>query len=295
MSHDHSHAPANFDTRFRVGIGLNVAFIVIEVAFGIAAGSLALLADAGHNLTDVLGLGLAWGGAVLARREPTERRTYGMRRGTILAALSNALLLLITMVGITWEAIDRFGSHSTIQSWTIVWVAAAGVVLNGATAWLFQSGRKGDVNVRGAFTHMAADALVSLGVVIGGVVIALTGLAIIDPILSLIIVAVIAISTWGLLRDSVNLALDAVPEGIDLPEVERYLSELPGVEALHDLHIWPLSTTETALTAHLVKPDPTSDDELLDRVTSELHERFHIGHTTIQWERQECAAKENIV
>jgi len=284
-SHGHSHAPRTFDTAFIVGVALNLGFVVVEAVYGLIAGSMALLADAGHNLSDVLGLGLAWGAGVLARRLPTRRHTYGLRSSTILAALLNALLLMIAIGGIAWEAIRRFSVPEPVAGGTVAWVAGVGVVVNAVTAWMFLSGRKSDLNVRGAFLHMAADALVSVGVLVAGLLISSTGALWIDPMVSLVVVVVIGIGTWGLLKDSVNLALDAVPEGIDPVAVEEYLGGLPGITEVHDLHIWGMSTTETALTAHLVKPDPDGDDALLGRVCSELHDRFGIEHSTIQWER----------
>ena len=285
MAHDHSHAPADHNAAFAVGVALNVLFVVAEVIFGLLGDSLALLADAGHNLSDVLGLLLAWGAAYLAALPTSERRTYGWRRSSILAALANALLLMAAVGAIAWEAVRRFGDPGPVAGGTVIWVALLGTAVNGVTAWLFFAGRKGDLNIRGAFLHMAADAGVSLGVVAAGVVILLTGRAWIDPAVSLLIVAVILVGTWGLLRDSFNLAMDAVPPEIDATAVRRYLNDLPGVTAVHDLHIWPMSTTETALTAHLVKPDPAGDDDLLGRLCRELHERHEIGHVTIQWER----------
>ena len=302
MSHNHSHhehahpeKPKDFTTAFRYGILLNIIFVVVEAVYGLISGSLALLADAGHNLSDVLGLALAWGAAVLAKRPPTLRRTYGMRRGTIIAALLNAVLLLIAVGGIAWEAVRRFASPEPVEGWTIIIVAGIGVVINTLTALLFMSGRRHDLNIKGAFLHMAADALVSIGVVGGGIVIVLSGWYSIDPILSLLIVAVITWGTWSLLRESLNLALDAVPEGIDPEEIRTYLSGLPGITGVHDLHIWGMSTTETALTVHLEKPEPEGDDRLLKSIAHELHERFGIDHTTIQWEREGIGCEEGEV
>ena len=285
----HSHAPADFNKAFKVGIGLNIAFVLIEAIFGVLSGSLALLADAGHNLSDVLGLALAWGGAVLAQRSPTKNYTYGLRRTTILAALLNAMLLLVAIGGIAWEAINRIGVDTQVESWTVIWVAGVGVVINTFTAYLFMAGRKSDINIKGAYLHMAADALVSVGVVVGGIIIMNTGWMFIDPLISIAIVVVIAIGTWGLLRDSVKLSLDAVPDNIDPEAVRNYLQGLPGVEEVHDLHIWAMSTTQTALTAHIVKPDPASDDALLQRICTELHDTYSIEHPTIQFERDGCA------
>jgi cobalt-zinc-cadmium efflux system protein len=266
---------------------LNVSFIVIEVVFGISSHSLALLADAGHNLGDVLGLALAWIAVVLAQRPPTERHTYGLRRASILAALANAILLLLAVGAITWEALERLGRQNTVQGGVVMAVAAAGVVINAATALLFFAGRHDDLNVRSVFQHMAADAVIALGVVITGYAIARTGWTWLDPAGSLVISAVIVVGTWSLLRESLHLAMDAVPPGIDSGEVERMLAGLPGVEAVHDLHIWAMSTTEIALTAHLIKPEAAGDDALLERVGRELHDRFGIEHTTIQLERED--------
>ena len=295
-AHTHTHAPPNdFNTPFRIGILLNIAYVVLEAGFGLATGSLALIADAGHNLSDVLGLALAWGASLLAARPATVRRTFGMRRGTILAALLNGILLLVAVGGILWEALRRLISHGEghgLDGETVIWVAGAGVVINGITALLFMSGRKHDLNIRGAFLHMAADALVSIGVVAAGLVIIWTGWGPIDPILSIIIAIVITWSTWGLLRESFNLALDAVPQSVNLPAVEAYLRGLPEVTDLHHLHIWGVSTTETALTVHLQKPDPSGDDRLLRQIGHELKERFGIDHITVQWERENLSCKE---
>ena len=288
-AHEHTHATDAFGRAFAIGIVLNLAFVITEAIYGGIAHSLALLADAGHNLSDVLGLILAWTATVLVRRLPTRRRTYGMRRSSILAALINALLLLVAISVIAWEAIGRLQQPEPVASGIVMGVAAVGILINGATAWLFASGRKGDINIRGAFLHMAADAAVSLGVVLAALAMRYTGWFWLDPLLSLAIVIVIAAGTWGLLRDSVNLALDAVPQGIDPAEVESYLAGLPGVEAVHDLHIWGMSTTEAALTVHLVKPDAAIDDSLLARIKRDLHDKFGIDHTTIQFERGDAA------
>lgn len=284
MPHDHDHAPKSYGRAFAIGVGLNVTFVLIEAFYGYVAHSLALIADAGHNLGDVLGLLLAWGASILALRQPTPRRTYGLRRSSILAALINAIVLLIAIGGIAWEAIRRFGAPSSVEGGIVIWVAAIGIVINAVTAWLFMAGRKTDLNIRGAFLHMAADAGVSLGVVLAGVAILLTGWQWIDPTVSLIIVTVILVGTWGLLRDSVNLALDAVPKGIDIAKIHAYLAHLPGVTEVHDLHVWGMSTTETALTAHLVLPDVSAGDALLTRACTELREQFRIAHATLQME-----------
>jgi cobalt-zinc-cadmium efflux system protein len=279
------HLPATFGRAFAIGITLNIVYVVAQVLFGLAAHSLALLADAGHNLGDVMGLFLAWGASVLAQRRPTSRYTYGFRRSTILASLANAILLLVAVGGITWEAIRRFGQHEEVAGITVIWVAALGVVINGITALLFVAGRKGDLNIKGAFLHMAADAAVSAGVVLAGLVILISDWWWLDPIVSLLINAVIVWGTWGLLRDSLDMTMDAVPAGIDVPSVQDYLRSLPGISDFHHLHIWPLSTTETALTVHLVKPHPEGDDELIGTACRELSVRFRIDHATIQFER----------
>lgn len=247
--------------------------------------SLALLADAGHNLGDVLGLVLAWWASHLVKTPPTARRTYGLGRSSILAALANAVFLLVAVGGITWEAVRRFNDPAPVAGGTVIWVASVGIAVNLGSALLFMSGRKDDLNVKGAFLHMAADAAVSAGVVIAGILILYTGWHWLDPVTSLVINAVIVWGTWGLLRDATNLALDAVPAGIDPEKVKRHLAGLPGVVDVHHLHIWALSTTETALTVHLVKPDEKLDDALLARAETELREKFAIGHVTIQFER----------
>ncbi len=282
--HHHHHAPADHGRAFALAVALNVGFVVVEVVFGFFADSLALLADAGHNLGDVLGLLLAWGGAVLAGRAATTRRTYGLRRSSILAALANAVILLLAVGAIAAEAVQRLGGGATVAGGTVIAVALVGTVINTATALLFMSGRHHDLNIRGAFLHMAADAAVSVGVALSGALILLTGWQWLDPAVSLVIVLVIVVGAWGLLRESINLALDAVPAGIDAEAVMRYLAGLPSVVEVHDLHIWALSTTENALTAHLVRNVPACDDALLIRVERELHERFRIHHTTLQLE-----------
>lgn len=284
MGHNHSHAPAQYNKAFALGIILNLGFVIVEFVFGQLAHSMALVADAGHNLSDVLSLALAWGAAVLTRRKPTLERTYGLRRSSILAALTNAVILLIALGAIALEAIQRFTHPQPIATTTVIWVAMVGILINGSTALLFLSGRKADLNVRGAYLHMVADAAVSLGVVIAGLAIWKTGWLWIDPLTSLAIAAVIFVGTWNLLRDSVDLALDAVPKSIDIQEVRVYLENLPEVRELHDLHIWGMSTTEAALTAHLVLHDAQPSDAFLAKVTSDLHERFGIEHATLQTE-----------
>jgi cobalt-zinc-cadmium efflux system protein len=283
--HGHSHGPVSYTRAFAIGIALNLAFVAAETIYGLRANSLALLADAGHNFTDVLGLLLAWGAAVLSKRLPTLRRTYGVRRFSILAALGNAILLLIAICALAWEALGRFRHPEPVAPGIVMWVAAVGIAVNAITALMFASGRKGDVNIRGAFLHMAADAAVSATVVIAAIVIAVTGWVWVDPAVSLLVVVVIAFGTWGLLRESIDLALDAVPRGVSPETVEAYLRNLPGVGEVHDLHIWGMSTTEAALTAHLIKPDLIDDDAFLRAVCKELHDRFGIEHSTLQIER----------
>ncbi|MGE4481413.1 cation diffusion facilitator family transporter [Acidocella sp.] len=285
----HNHAPADYGRAFAIGLALNLCYVAGEAFYGIAGHSLALLADAGHNLSDVLGLAGAWGATLLGRRLPSARYTYGLRRATVLTALGNAVLLLLVTGGIAWEAWLRFFTPEHPGGGVMIVVAAIGILVNGFTALLFMSGRKNDLNVRGAFWHMAADALVSAGTVAAGAAILLTGWNWIDPLVSLVISAVIVAGTWSLLRDAVKLSLDAVPEGIDRREVEIYLRALPGVSALHDLHIWGLSTTDAALTVHLVRQDDAGAQALLPRIAEEIAERFGIGHVTIQVETQETA------
>jgi|SRR5262245_12238746 len=285
MAHGHEHGRPNYNRAFAVGVGLNLGFAVLEAGFGLWANSLALVADAGHNLSDVLGLLFAWGANYLAGRPPTARRTYGLRRSSVLAALLNAVLLLVAAGGIAWEAVRRLREPEPVAGLTVVGVAAAGVVVNTATALLFLSGRKRDLNIRGAFLHMAADAGVSVGVLGAGLVIRYTGWAWADPVTGLVVVAVIVAGTWGLFREALDLALDAVPAGIDPAAVEAYLASLPGIVAVHDLHVWAMSTTEVALSAHLVKPDGRLDDGLLGCVTENLQAKFGIAHATIQLEQ----------
>jgi len=282
--HNHAHGPANYDRAFAIGTVLNLGFVIIEAAFGLIANSMALLADAGHNLSDVLSLLLAWGAAWLTRRRPTSRHTYGFGSSSILASLTNAMLLLVAVGAIAVGAIGRLFNPEPVAEGTVIWVAAAGILVNGVTAWMFMRGRKGDINIRGAFMHMAADAGVSAGVVIAAIAIWKTGWYWLDPLASLAICVVIVIGSFDLLTESVRLAMAAVPGGVDRAGVESYLAGLPGVCAVHDLHIWAISTTETALTAHLVRPAQGPDDEFLRGVAAELKTRFRIGHCTIQIE-----------
>jgi cobalt-zinc-cadmium efflux system protein len=288
MSHHHhgdcQHHHVNYNRAFAIGVALNIAYVGVETAYGFAIGSLSLLADAGHNLSDVLGLLLAWSGHYLAQLKPTRRHTYGWRSFSILAALLNALLLLVAVGGIAWEAVHRLGDPANVPGMTVIWVAGIGVLVNGITAMLFMSGSQNDLNIRGAYLHMAADAAVSVGVVIGGVLIMTLGWHWVDPVGSLAIAVVILLGTWGLFRESLNLSLHGVPANIDAEEVESFLETLPEVQSVHDLHIWAMSTTENAMTAHLVVPQQ-EDDRFLHRVAKSLRDQFKIHHPTLQLER----------
>lgn len=300
MTHNHSHKPVNYNRAFTISVALNTAFVVIEAVYGILANSLALLADAGHNLSDVFGLLLAWGASLLARRLPTARRTFGLRRSSILAALLNAGFLLVVSGGIGWEAILRFREPTPVAGTTVIVVAAIGIAINTGSALMFLSGRKRDLNLQGAFLHLVADAAVSVGVVLGGIAIVLTGQLWFDPAVSLIVTLVIIVGTWRLFGQSLNLVMDAVPEGIEPLAVRSYLAELPGVAEVHDLHIWGISTSETALMAHLVMPDGHPGDVFLAQVVQGLHDRFSIEHTTLQIETGDSnfscpQAPENVV
>ncbi len=288
-NHGHEHGTGNYSRAFAIGIALNLGFVVVEATYGILAHSVALLADAGHNSSDVLSLVLAWGASVLSRRQPTRHYTYGLRGSSILVSLLNAILLLLTMGAIAWEAVQRFGHGAPIAGSTVIGVAIVGIIINTITALLFRSGRRNDLNLRGAFLHMAADAGVSAGVVLAGIAIVLTGWQWIDSVVSLIIVAVVVVGTWQLLKDSVKLALDAVPEGVEPLAVRTYLAERPGVNQVHDLHIWGMSTTETALTAHLVIPAGHPGDAFLAQTCKELHDHFGIEHATLQIELGDSA------
>jgi cobalt-zinc-cadmium efflux system protein len=288
MAHNHNHhhgCPPSFNRAFAIGVSLNVAFVALETVGGFWSQSMALLADAGHNLSDVLGLVLAWAAAYLCTLGPNERRTYGLRRTSILAALANGVILLLATGGIAWETLRRFANPAPVVGSTMMAVAIVGVVVNGTTAVMFLSGRHHDLNLRGAFLHMTADAAISLGVVVAGALVHWQGWPWVDPLASLLIVAAILAGTVGLLRDSINLALDAVPKGIDPTVVRDYLRQLPGISDVHDLHIWGMSTTETALTVHLVKPDGLIDDAFLAEVEHVLRDRFGIMHPTIQLEQ----------
>jgi cobalt-zinc-cadmium efflux system protein len=291
--HDHHHhaPPKDFNAAFALGTALNLGIVVLQAVYGLIAHSTALLADAGHNLSDVLSLVVAWGAAGLAKRPATARYTYGLRGSSIVAALFNAVFLLVVLGGIAWEAIQRFSEPVEVQGKIVMAVAAAGIVINGISAWLFASGREGDINVRGAFLHMLSDALVSFGVVCAGALIIFTGWTWLDPAVTLVIVGIIVYGTWGLLRDSWSMALAAVPRGIDPAKVRNYLGGLPGVSIIHDLHIWPMSTTETALTCHLVMPGGHPGDQFTMDIAHDLHEQFGIGHATVQVEVSEAQCK----
>jgi len=289
--HDHSHsghahgAPKNHGRTFLLAIALNISFVIIEFGYGFFANSTALMADAGHNLSDVLGLALAWGAAVLGKRAASSRYTYGLRSSSILAALANAMLLLVACGAIAWEAILRFSAPPVVAGITVSLVAVVGIAVNGISAWLFVKDSKTDLNIRGAYLHMAADAVVSLGVAIAGLVIMFTHWYWLDPTVSLVIVAVICVSTWGLLRASIQLALAAVPGNINVASVEEYLRNLDGVKDIHDLHIWGVSTTETALTVHLVMPEGYPGDVFMEEVVEALEHKFAINHATLQMEQ----------
>ena len=281
--HVHGHGSLNYGRAFAIGITVNLVYVAGEAVAGVLSGSLALLADASHNLGDVLSLSLSWGAAILSRRQPSSRFTYGLRSTSILAALANAIILLVVTGGIAWEAIRRLNHPAPVASGIVIAVAAVGIFVNGGTALLFASG-KSDLNVKSAFLHMAADAVVTAGVVAAGIVIWLTHWDWLDPAVSLVVSVVIIVGTWGLLKSAIGLALAAVPEGVDAAAVRSHLLALPGVTGLHDLHIWGMSTTETALTCHLVMPAGHPGDAVLTGVAQELHHRFGIQHATIQVE-----------
>ncbi|WP_281982773.1 cation diffusion facilitator family transporter [Azonexus hydrophilus] len=292
MSHDHSHGPGGFSKAFAVGIALNLVFVGVEAFYGWTSGSLALLADAGHNLGDVAGLVLAWGGALAGKLRATPRHTYGWKKGSILAAFANALLLLVAMGALGWEAVGRLTSSevpNSHQGSTIMAVAGVGILINAATALLFMRGRDTDLNIQGAFLHMAADALVSAGVVVAGALTLWMGWIWLDPVVSLLIAVLIVWGTWSLFKQSLHLLFDGVPDGIDPRAVHDYLANLEGVRAVRDLHIWALDTAQTAMTAHLVMPTWQQDDSFLRGIEDSLHERFEITHSTIQIVREPFA------
>jgi cobalt-zinc-cadmium efflux system protein len=294
-AHDHGHGhghghhhqvdPNGNRRAFALAISLNTMFVAIEFTYGFIANSTALMADAGHNLSDVLGLALAWGAAMLARRAPNRHYTYGLRSSSILAALGNALLLMVACGAIGWEAVLRFSEPAPVAGWTVSLVALVGVAVNGISAWLFMAGSKDDLNIRAAYQHMAADAAISLGVVVSGAAIMYTGWAWIDPAVSIVIVLLIVLSTWTLLRESLRMVLAAVPSNVDPHEVRQFLEDRPGVSDTHDLHIWSMSTTETALTAHLVMPEGYPGDQQIDDIVAHLKEKFAIHHCTLQVEQ----------
>jgi len=284
MGHDHNHEIKSYNKAFTIGISLNIIFVIIEAVYGVMADSLALIADAGHNLSDVVSLLLAWGAIHLAKKNPTLRRTYGLRKVTILASLTSAILLLIALGAIAWEAFGRFADPQPVDGMTVIVVAGIGVIINTVTALLFMEGQKDDLNIRAAYLHMAADAGVSVGVVIAGIAIMYTGWLWLDPVLSLLIVLVILVSTWGLLRDSINLSIDAVPNDVDVFDIKSYFLGLENVKEIHALHVWALSTTENALTVHLVCHTLPQNNTLLKEIEKYLHDTFDIEHLTIQFE-----------
>ncbi len=288
MHHHHQHAVPSSNKAFLIGATLNIIYVIIEATFGFLSNSLSLLADAGHNFSDVLVLLLAWGANILASTKPSKNHTYGYRRATILAALVSGVTLVITMALIAIESIQRLNSLVEPDSLTIIVVASIGIVVNFITAALFVTHKDDDLNVKGAFLHMIADGLVSVAVVIGGIVIYFTGWLLIDPLLSLLIIVVIMISAWGLIKDSFNLSVDGVPTNIDIESVRKYLLSLPDVVEIHDLHVWAMSTTQVALTAHLLRSSPNIDDELLHQAAHDLEEKFGIHHATIQVENGHC-------
>jgi len=290
-SHTHCYMPASYGRAFIIGIIINTLFIIAEIIYGLKANSLALLADAGHNAGDVLGLFMSLGAILLAKRKPSERFTYGLQSSSIIIALANAVFLLVSIGAIGWEAILRFNKPEITIGTIVISIAAIGIVINGFTAWLFMSGSKHDLNVRGAFIHMLADTLISLGVVISGAIILKSGWLWLDPLVSLTISIIIIIGTWGLLKDALNLALHAVPKGIDPLKVKNYLTSLDGVKDVHDLHIWAMSTTQVALSAHLLMRNGHPGDDFIKNATNELEHNFNIGHSTIQIEIGNSAAE----
>jgi len=289
MSHDHVHnhgGTMNYNRAFGWGIVLNVLFVIVEIMYGIYADSLALIADAGHNLSDVFSLLLAWGAHYLSQKPPTHTRTYGLKKATVLASLLSTLLLLIALSVIFYEAVERLVTPKPVSGMTVIIVAGIGVLINSATAYLFLHGSKIDLNVKAAYMHMVADAAVSIGVVLAGIIIFYTGWLQVDPLLSIIIVIFVLIGTWDLLKDSIHLSIDAVPDHIDLGEIKKYLLSLPGIISLHDLHIWPLSTTQNALSVHLVTQNDTIDNTLIGKIQEKMQHDFGIAHVTVQIEKE---------
>ncbi|PQJ66635.1 cation diffusion facilitator family transporter [Photobacterium angustum] len=289
MAHSHEHHVSNYNSAFAIGIVLNLLYVIVEATYGFITDSLALLADAGHNLSDVVTLVLAWGAFALAKKAATEQRTYGFRKVTILASLASALLLLFALGAISWEAVQRFSEPRPVAGSTVMVVAFIGVIINAATAMLFAKGQKHDLNMKGAFLHMAGDAAVSLGVIITALIINITGWDWLDPAMSLAIVVVILIGTWSLLKDSINYSLDAVPNNVDISALKTYLAELPHVNTFHDLHVWPMSTTENAMTVHLVVDEYAEGQGLPDEIKHYVHDHFEIEHVTVQIEASSYA------
>lgn len=292
MEHNHSHSNDIYGNAFKIGISINIIFIIVEASYGFFSNSMALVADAGHNLSDVLALVFSWVAVILSQRKPTLKFTYGFRRSTILIALLNTVLLLAAVAFIVRETIERIGKPIEINSNSVITVAAIGIAVNGFTAWLFMKGKKHDLNIRSAFVHFVADALVSLGVVVAGLIMAFTGIVWVDSLVSFAIIAVILYSSYHLLIDSVNLALDAVPENVNIEAVRNYLKDLPEVTDIHDLHIWALSTTDAALTVHLATNSQT-DVSFITTIQHQLHEQFDIEHATIQVEFGDTACETN--
>ncbi len=292
MSHSHNHnhhqTDGNYNNKFKLGIILNISFVLIEFIFGILYNSLALIADAGHNLSDVIGLAVAWGASILVTKKPTKNFTYGYKKSSIIGAQINSFILLVAIGVIIWEAINRFTSPPEVEGTVMIFVAGIGVVINGITTYLFLSGKDTDLNIKGAYLHMMADTLVSVGVVISGIIIIYTNAFWIDPTISILIAVVILWSTWSLLKDSTKLSLDAVPDSINIKNINEYFENLEEITNFHHLHIWALSTTETALTVHLTKKEEVSNDSLLQMVNSELRSKFNIPHATIQIENTNC-------
>lgn len=287
MEHSHNQNINYYNKAFAIGILLNVGYVIIEFSYGLIFNSMALIADAGHNLSDVLGLMLAWGASRLATKSPSNTMTYGYRKSTILAALMNSIILMVAVGAIAYESIGRFFDPQPIAGEKLMIVAGIGVIINTVTALLFMPGSKKDLNIKGAFLHMAADAGISLGVVLAGLLISITSLYWIDPVISIVIVLIITIGTWGLLKESFTMSMDAVPKGINLSEVKEFLLSQNDVTKVHDIHIWPLSTTETAFTAHVVRGNKECNDEFLKNMSKELHNRYEITHVTIQIENSE--------
>ncbi|MCB9206471.1 MAG: cation transporter [Ignavibacteriales bacterium] len=291
MSHDHNHhhhIDGNYNNKFKIGVALNLAFVLIEFIFGILNDSLALIADAGHNLSDVIGLLIAWGASYLVLKKPTKNFTYGFKKSSILAAQINALILLVAIGIIIWEAVDRIKSPPEVNGEILMIVAGIGVIINGITTYLFLSGKDTDLNIKGAYLHMLADTLISLGVVLSGFIIYMTNISLIDPIISIVIAIIILWGTWGLLTEATKLSLDAVPQSIDLEKIRKYIQSISQINEIHDLHVWALSTTENALTIHIIVEKKENEDSLIKKINHHLKSEFNITHTTIQIEEIKC-------